>query len=123
MFIAAIFAPVIPEVIGTMTREFEEKQKEKMMKGSTADGELPDESQPLNVSKVSIPTKDIKTNIPDKGTALSEMSFAFGSIVGPILGGGLEVLDGYDFAVDVMAVVAAVFAAAYFVIAVGCSCC
>ena len=26
VFIAAIFAPVIPEVIGTMTREFEEKQ-------------------------------------------------------------------------------------------------
>ena len=70
-----------------------------------------------------IPTKDIKTNIPEKGTALAEMSFAFGSIVGPILGGGLEDFGGYDFAVDVMAVVAASFAVLYFLVAAGCHCC
>ena len=51
------------------------------------------------------------------------MAFAFGSIVGPILGGGLKVLDGYDFAVDVMAVVAGGFAATYFIVAIGCAFC
>lgn len=51
------------------------------------------------------------------------MAFAFGSIIGPILGGALEDWNGYDFAVDIMVVIAASFAVLYFIVALGCHCC
>ena len=117
--IACIFAPVIPEIVSTMQEDFQERHNREL-RGSACARDSPT-TEPL--TKVVIPTTDVKTNIPDKGPALAEMSFALGSIIGPILGGWLEDWDGFDFAVDVMGIVAYSFAILYFVVSVGCQCC
>ena len=69
------------------------------------------------------PDKPPKNNIQDKGPALSEISFAIGSLIGPVLGGGLQDASGYKAAVYTMAVICVIFGALYFLIVIGLDCC
>ena len=69
------------------------------------------------------PSKDIKNNIQDKGPALSEISFAVGSLIGPVLGGGLEDANGFKAACFAMSLICCLFGLFYFIIVFGLSCC
>ena len=66
---------------------------------------------------------EIKNNIQDKGPALSEIAFAIGSLIGPILGGGLEDFDGFKAAVYTMSIICLIFGSLYFFLVIGYDCC
>ena len=55
----------------------------------------------------------IKRIISDKAPALAEMSFSFGAMIGPCLGGGLTDWHGFDFTINVMVVSSAFFGIIY----------
>ena len=77
--IAGIFAPSIPEIIHSVHDELNARK--------LATGKKPDEKPSAQLS--------------DKGSAIQNMSFAFGAFLAPIAGGVIEDASGFRVSSDV----------------------
>ena len=62
------------------------------------------------------PAKVLKTNVTDKASALAEMAYATGVMVGPIAGGALEDWRGFQFTTNAMACAMLFFAFVYLLV-------
>ena len=57
-----------------------------------------------------------KTDITEKAPTVLEMSYAVGSLLGPIIGGGLNDLGGFTFATTVIAYLTLLFSFVFFLV-------
>ena len=53
--------------------------------------------------------KKPKTDLTDKVASLLEIAYAVGAMIAPVIGGGLNDIDGFTFAVTVLACLTLIF--------------
>ena len=111
-FYSGCLLPVIPEIINIMQADFESvKEKERKLLDEEDDYKFgPD------ALLESIRDDPGKNNITDKTMALLAISYAFGSITGPIVGGWLFDMDGFGFTTFCISVVAMIWFFSYTII-------
>ena len=101
-FYAGQIVPVYGEVINVMQNQFESEQKEKR--------------RLLESKQTYIDDSKIDNNITDKSCSLLGMAYAFGSIIGPVLGGALDDWYGFKLTVKIIALLQLSFSCLFFVL-------